>query len=168
MGSKYQRTHHLHAMLSLGLFSGWPRRQPPRKAAGAVWWFTASVGPLRYAAGGHSPRRSHERLEQMAGSPNCSSGWICVAWGKSSALRSYSSASKPKATHLDTTPLCNPGDREAVPVASQAGWCSRGRISSGSQAKHMMVPSVCLMCFGLLYVQWEALTSAGNQSLAVF
>lgn len=55
MGTKY------HAVLSPGLLSGRPRRQPPRKADGAVWWFTVSVGPFYSAAGGHGPGRSHVR-----------------------------------------------------------------------------------------------------------
>lgn len=37
-----------------------------------------------------------------------------MTWGKSTALGSYSSVSKPKAIHLDITPLRNLCDREAV------------------------------------------------------
>lgn len=151
--------------------SGTAFRKAMQAASGKGSWSSLMIYCLRPLCRGRSRPREKScqvALAQGASSLNCSGGCICVAWGKSSAPGNYSSASKPKATHLDNTPLCNLGDREAVPVASQAGWHSRGRISSSSQGKSMMVPTLCLMCFGLLYVQREALKSAGNQCLAFF
>jgi len=60
-------------------------------------------------------------LAQEDSSPHRSGGCIRVAWGESSAPGSYSSASKPQATHLDTTPLCNLGGKGGRPCCL-AGW----------------------------------------------
>lgn len=142
------RTHHLHAVLSPFLLSGKLHRQPPGKAAGAVW----QCGPFHSATGDHSPRRSHERQLSL---PSCGSASMCVAWGQSSVLGSSPSASKLKATHPDAIPLCNLADREAVSVASQTGWHliqRPGKIHDG-------------LC---LYMQWKTLKVVGNKVLLSF
>lgn len=109
-------------------------------------------------------------LAQAASSPNCSAGCICMAWGRVQPCEATSAPANPRQPTL-TSPPC------AIWVTGRLSLLSH-RLADIQGAEfhpaarentwwHHHVPP-CLICFGLLYMQWDSLKSAGNQSLAFF
>lgn len=168
MGTTYQRTHHLCTVLSPGLLSGEPRRQPPSKAAGAVWQFTASVSPFCSTTGGHVPRcRDRQPWHKQP-------VHVTVAVVASTRHRA-------KVQPWEATPVPANPRQPTLTSPPCANWVT-GRLSllphrladiqvaefHPAARENAWWYQVCLMCFALLYMEWEALQSAGNQSLAFF